>query len=938
MVTDLGIKPNRVNVDDELGKELEFILRNHHEIDDSEWDRKLLPYRSGSAPPTVEGSFAAIDGLLGNVNSVEDELRVDPAYLSYYYSNGDVNPRLPHPSLSREDWRAAQRFQAGSSSFGRIGDRRKVGAVGDAGKKSLFPLQAAMAAQNGDESSMFAHRTLARQPSAEWIERGADGLIGLSGVGMGARRKSLADVVQEELRHSPALPGHISRPVSSSGFENGVDHALPSGAHPTDMIGVLDSVDSLHSGTNNLLLPKISTVGSSISHSFSSGMGSSLSRSSTPDPHLVARAPSPGLPPVGERTIRSNSFNTISSYLDDQADISAVFSGLDLSKNGLIGEQHSLQPQLQQKLTNYSSFIQDLPKGHKFSHPQHTNLNLLKRGGDKLPSLGSPGNSERYKMHYREANASFPGLDLNLHPMSQTPPSMINHEKFGAGTKDVQDFRCGNQLLNGLDKSVMDQMQLQYLQSAAEYTPQAVNYGSDTSFRRNNADTYLLELQKAYFEALLAQKSQYSMNSVGKTGTLNHGYYGSLPFDHGVPCTGNPISGSLNAASPNRQADRNLRLFSSMRGSNGLIGPWHSENDGYMEGNFGSSLLDEFKSNKTRCFELSEITNHVVEFSADQYGSRFIQQKLETATVEEKEMVFQEIIPHALSLMTDVFGNYVIQKFFEHGAESQRKELADHLSGHVLPLSLQMYGCRVIQKALEVVDVEYQTRMVLELDGHIMQCVRDQNGNHVIQKCIECVPQERIQFIISAFYGQVVTLSTHPYGCRVIQRVLEHCDDAKTQHIMMEEILQSVCTLAQDQYGNYVVQHVIEHGKLHERTAIITKLAGQIVRMSQQKFASNVVEKCLTFGGPGERQLLVNEMLGSTDENEPLQAMMKDQFANYVVQKVIDTCDDQQREFILSRIKVHLNALKRYTYGKHIVARVEKLIANGERRMGASTS
>lgn len=41
--------------------------------------------------------------------------------------------------------------------------------------------------------------------------------------------------------------------------------------------------------------------------------------------------------------------------------------------------------------------------------------------------------------------------------------------------------------------------------------------------------------------------------------------------------------------------------------------------------------------------------------------------------------------------------------------------------------------------------------------------------------------------------------------------------------------------------------------------------------MSQQKFASNVVEKCLTFGGPAERELLVNEMLGYTDENEPLQ-------------------------------------------------------------------
>lgn len=50
----------------------------------------------------------------------------------------------------------------------------------------------------------------------------------------------------------------------------------------------------------------------------------------------------------------------------------------------------------------------------------------------------------------------------------------------------------------------------------------------------------------------------------------------------------------------------------------------------------------------------------------DQYGSRFIQQKLEIATFEEKMKIFPEIIPHALSLMTDVFGNYVIQKVFFH--------------------------------------------------------------------------------------------------------------------------------------------------------------------------------------------------------------------------------------------------------------------------------
>jgi pumilio RNA-binding family len=74
-----------------------------------------------------------------------------------------------------------------------------------------------------------------------------------------------------------------------------------------------------------------------------------------------------------------------------------------------------------------------------------------------------------------------------------------------------------------------------------------------------------------------------------------------------------------------------------------------------------SPLLEEFRSrhNKTRRFELSDIRGSIVEFSSDQHGSRFTQEKLDTATEEETRMVFDELLPSALSLMTDVFGNYV---------------------------------------------------------------------------------------------------------------------------------------------------------------------------------------------------------------------------------------------------------------------------------------
>lgn len=57
--------------------------------------------------------------------------------------------------------------------------------------------------------------------------------------------------------------------------------------------------------------------------------------------------------------------------------------------------------------------------------------------------------------------------------------------------------------------------------------------------------------------------------------------------------------------------------------------------------------------------------------------------------------------------------------------------------------------------------------------------------------------------------------------------------------------------------------------------------------------------------------------------------MMKDQFANYVVQKIFEKSNDRQREMLLDRTRTHLHALRKYTYGKHIVARFEQLSGKG---------
>ncbi|CAH2221788.1 pumilio homolog 1 isoform X1 [Pelobates cultripes] len=78
-----------------------------------------------------------------------------------------------------------------------------------------------------------------------------------------------------------------------------------------------------------------------------------------------------------------------------------------------------------------------------------------------------------------------------------------------------------------------------------------------------------------------------------------------------------------------------------------------------------SRLLEDFRNNRYPNLQLREIAGHIMEFSQDQHGSRFIQLKLERATPAERQLVFNEILQAAYQLMVDVFGNYVIQKFFE---------------------------------------------------------------------------------------------------------------------------------------------------------------------------------------------------------------------------------------------------------------------------------
>jgi pumilio RNA-binding family len=336
-------------------------------------------------------------------------------------------------------------------------------------------------------------------------------------------------------------------------------------------------------------------------------------------------------------------------------------------------------------------------------------------------------------------------------------------------------------------------------------------------------------------------------------------------------------------------------------------------------------------------FDLSKALHHipvrivlddVVELSKDQVGSRFLQCLIEADLFsnKEREELAQRVIPEAKQLTVDPFANYVVQKVVENCSADQRSHMFRQLKGEIFNMSIHTYGCRVIQKLIEESQTFEQVAVARELRGHVIQCVEDQNGNHVIQKLIEKLPPNELSFVVNEFLGHIPVMAVHCYGCRVVQRLLEklnHNDSSR----LVTEILSHLWQLSQDQYGNYVVQHVLIHGTQQSRNIIMQVIASHIIEFSCHKYASNVAEKSLLCSDEQcSRDLIIAAVIGSGGSDSPLHTLMKDRFANYVIQRCIEYSHGPQREILVAILRANLPSLKRVIYGKHIANAIERII------------
>ena len=338
---------------------------------------------------------------------------------------------------------------------------------------------------------------------------------------------------------------------------------------------------------------------------------------------------------------------------------------------------------------------------------------------------------------------------------------------------------------------------------------------------------------------------------------------------------------------------------------------------------------------------------------------------MQNASVQsERDLLVADLLPQALDLMRDAFGNYVIQNFLEFGTQNNHIALGMAMVGNVALLASETHGCRVLQRALDSLEPGLRNQLMLELipldssDVYLHGLFRDEHSTHVLQKLVlllqtrleERVPKQALVFdaeqeqaqahlhaamlrvVQRAVASCLLELCNDQQACKLVRCVLHTCEPGLFEEMpdILELILNNLAILAINQYGNFILQHLLDHGTAVHKRKVRDFLKANLVDLSMHKFGSHLVEKCLTSSRDAND--LVTMFLSPIDaashtttllhmDGTALPLLMTDRFANFVVQKGFDVCTGQVKEDLLVAIQGHVEGLRGFTYGKHILSR-----------------
>jgi hypothetical protein len=245
----------------------------------------------------------------------------------------------------------------------------------------------------------------------------------------------------------------------------------------------------------------------------------------------------------------------------------------------------------------------------------------------------------------------------------------------------------------------------------------------------------------------------------------------------------------------------------------------------------------------------------------------------------------------------------------------------DELLGNVRRLSRDQVGCRLLQQALDEEGPIAATMILNEGLQFWGEAMVDPFGNYLFQKILEKItPEERVM-LIKNVSARLVNASLNLHGTRSVQKVVDMCAqdqarcvkldslDGSSAEILTHSLAPAAARLCIDSHGNHVIQRILLKLDHVHAAFIFTAVAASVGDVARHRHGCCVIQRCLDSPLSEARSHLVRRIVEKSLD------LMQDAYGNYVVQYVLDVCEDTDVHAVCDSVvgRVSLLAIQKFS-------------------------
>jgi len=344
------------------------------------------------------------------------------------------------------------------------------------------------------------------------------------------------------------------------------------------------------------------------------------------------------------------------------------------------------------------------------------------------------------------------------------------------------------------------------------------------------------------------------------------------------------------------------------------------------------------------------------------------------------EIITQIICPNAYKLAFDKHGSRVLQHIITNNNNDDSdidnehaNAIPIHNNNNNNKNNNDESGINLAMKKLNI--YSYYILYYITSQGHLIKCIENVSVNHIIQKCVNYLnknisnndernkmmnnvtnedqnkdEQEASTTIVPLnlkyklfdamliqMQNKLYEFSLHKYGCRIIQSLLDF-GNAQQKNFIIYNLIPYLLPLSCDKYGNYVMQKIIFYNRvllcnnehiLNDNNDVMSMLIRNFYQLCLNKYGSNVAELCYQYSNDTQKQFIIQQLTNLNNNNENnsdfngdkehtvmIISLIKHEFGNYVIQKIINLSNEKQKHILLKIVKKNLSYLKNQI-GKH---------------------